>query len=52
MALGIRWYVKGGGGHRKVNMGRYGGGRGQNWQKIGNVVYGWPLIWGIGVLIC
>ena len=24
-------------------MGQYGGGRGQKWPKIGNVVYGWPL---------
>ena len=25
-------------------MGQYGGGRGQKWSEIGNVVYGWPLI--------
>ena len=31
------------GGHWKVDMGRYGGGRGQKWPKIGDVVYGWPL---------
>ena len=24
-------------------MGRYGGGRGQKWPKIGDVFYGWPL---------
>ena len=32
------------GGHWKVDMGQYGGGRGQKWPKIGNVVYGWPLM--------
>ena len=36
-----------GGGHSKVDMGRYeGGGRGLKWPKIGDVVYGWPLIMG------
>ena len=24
-------------------MGRFGGGRGQKWPKIGDVVYGWPF---------
>ena len=32
-----------GGGHWKVDMGRYEGGRGQKWPKIGDVVYGWPF---------
>ena len=27
----------------KVDMGQYGGERGQKWPKIGDVVYGWPL---------
>ena len=35
--------ILGGGGHSKVDMGRYEGGRGLKWPKIGNVVYGWPL---------
>ena len=33
-----------GGGHSKVDMGRYEGGRGLKWPKIGDVVYGWPHI--------
>ena len=40
----------GGGGHSKVDMGRYEGGRGLKWPKIGDVVYGWPLI-GIGLFL-
>ena len=51
-------YIEGGGGHKlqiddvflggvggltDVDMGRYEGGRGLKWPKIGDVVYGWPL---------
>ena len=32
-----------GGENWNVHMGRYGGGRGQKWQKIGEVVYGRPV---------
>ena len=32
-----------GGDFGRAKGGRYGGGRGQKWPKIGDVVYGWPL---------